>query len=636
LDKNDLSFLNNSKPFKDIWLGYEQKNQQKGGVLPAWYPTDQEIQETNLYQCWKEKELSSYDEFYQWSIQDKNAFWNYVVKKLGIVFDKNENDGHKLEDYENPIWFPDAKLNIAKSCFQAPQDKTAIIFQKEGGEIETISYQQLDEMSNRVANGLLENGLKAGDAVAIDMVMNVEAVAIYLGIVKAGMIVVSIADSFAPDEIQTRLRISQAKAIFTQDVIMRGNKELPLYEKVVKAEAPQAFVLSADSSMKVSLRENDIPFDQFISDKVGLECHSCSPDDISNILFSSGTTGDPKAIGWTHLTPVKSAMDGFFHHDIKPNDVVAWPTNLGWMMGPWLIYAAFINKATMALYYGAPMGEEFGKFIEKAKVSVFGLVPSIVKNWRESAVMEDMDWSSIKCFSSTGECSNPEDYLYLMSLANYRPVIEYCGGTEIGGGYITGSLVQAQIPSAFSTPTLGLSFYLLDEHGNESAEGEVFLVGPSIGLSQKLLNRNHHEVYFDSTPKGSKGEKLRKHGDQICHLGDGYYRGQGRADDTMNLGGIKTSSAEIERTLNAIDSIIETAAIAIAPENGGPSFLVIYAVVSEQYPNAEELKKHMQTLIKNNLNPLFKIQDLILTDSLPRTASNKVMRRVLRNQYKSS
>jgi acetyl-CoA synthetase len=242
--------------------------------------------------------------------------------------------------------------------------------------------------------------------------------------------------------------------------------------------------------------------------------------------------------------------------------------------------------------------------------------------------MQGLDWSAIEAFSSTGECSNPQDMLFLMSLAGYKPIIEYCGGTEIGGGYITGTLVQPCAPSTFTTPALGLDIVILDEDGHSADKGEVFIVPPSIGLSTELLNKNHHQVYFADTPHPS----LRRHGDQMERLPNGYYRAQGRVDDTMNLGGIKVSSAEIEQALNTVEEICETAAIAISPPEGGPSQLVIYAVVTpETQKDKEAIEADLQKAIAQRLNPLFKIRDLVLVDALPRTASNKVMRRVLRD-----
>jgi acetyl-CoA synthetase len=267
---------------------------------------------------------------------------------------------------------------------------------------------------------------------------------------------------------------------------------------------------------------------------------------------------------------------------------------------------------------------------------MLGLVPSIVRAWRAMDVPHGLDWNRIRAFSSTGEPSGRGDYLYLMSLAGYRPVIEYCGGTEIGGGYITGTVVQPASPSTFSTPALGMAFHILDDAGRPSGQGELFLEPPSIGLSNRLINQNHHEVYFKDVPTGPAGETLRRHGDEMQALPGGYYRACGRADDTMNLGGVKVSSAEIEGTVAGSAGVSETAAIAVTPHGGGPSRLVIYAVPEPgASPDRFKLRMQMQRAIATGLNPLFKVDDVVVVDALPRTASNKVMRRMLRNRYEN-
>ena len=355
----------------------------------------------------------------------------------------------------------------------------------------------------------------------------------------------------------------------------------------------------------------------------------------ANILFSSGTTGDPKAIPWNHATAIKVASDAYLHQNIQAGDVLAWPTNLGWMMGPWLIFAALLNQATIALYTDTPNTREFGKFIQDAKVTMLGVVPTLVAAWRQSHCMEELDWQTIKVFSSTGECSNAEDMLYLMSLAGYKPIIEYCGGTEIGGSYITSTLLENNYPAIFTTPAMGLDLVLLDESGHFSDNGEVALIPPSIGLSTELLNADHHKIYFANMPKLANGKILRRHGDQVQRLPHGLYSVLGRADDSMNLGGIEISSAEIERSFAGLDGVIETAAIAIPPPDNGPSRLVIY-VVSQHKLNQEKTKQAMQIRINQHLNPLFKIYDLVFTQELPKTASNKIMRRILRKQYQEN
>ncbi len=606
------------------------------GIAPAWFPSDEQIQSSNIAALMQQLQISSYQELYYWSVQNRDQFWELMVKQINICFRKKYTEIVDISaGVESAQWLVGASFNIVESCFQAPKDKIAIAFQPQGGSLSTWTYGELDALSNRVANGLIEAGFKIGSRIAIAMPMTAESVAIYLGIIKAGCTVVSIADSFAANEIATRIRISNAKAFFTQDYILRAGKNLPLYTKVVAANAPKAIVISIDNYPGLQLRQGDLSWDNFLSSNEYFDPIPCNPSDYTNILFSSGTTGDPKAIPWTQTTPIKCAVDGYLHQDIHAGDVVAWPTNLGWMMGAWLIFASLINQATIALYYGIPTEREFGQFVQDARVNILGLVPSLVNIWKNTNCMQGLDWSAIKAFSSTGECSNPEDMLFLMSLAGYKPIIEYCGGTEIGGAYISGTVVQPCVPATFTTPALGLDLVILDEDGQLAEQGEAFIIPPSIGLSSELLNKDHHQVYFADTPTLPPTLScLRRHGDQIERLPNGYYRAQGRVDDTMNLGGIKVSSTEIERVLNIVEGIRETAAIAISPLEGGPSQLIIYAVVSAMLTQQpEELKGKLQQAIAQNLNPLFKIRGLVITESLPRTASNKVMRRVLREQY---
>ena len=601
----------------------------------VWTPDSNDIADAHITEACQRLGIPDYDAFYRWSVDNPAEFWGDTVAALGIRFRTQPNSVVDLRDgVAHPVWFPGATLNIAESCFLAPDDATAVVLQREGAPIERVTYGELDRLSNRVAVSLSGIGLLAGNAIAIAMPMTLEAVAAYIGIVKAGCVVVSIADSFAPEEIATRLRIANASAVITQDVILRAGKTLPMYQKVVDAGATTIVVVSAGDQLAVPLREGDREWSTFLGDATTFSPVAASPDDTTNLLFSSGTTGDPKAIPWSHTTPIKCAMDGYYHHNIKPGDVVAWPTNLGWMMGPWLIYASLINRGTIALYYGAPNTVEFCRFVQDARVQMLGVVPSLVKAWRAGSMTDGLDWNHINAFSSTGEASNADVMSWLMMQAGNRPVVEYCGGTEIGGGYVTQTLVQPAIPSTFSTPALGMAIHVLDGDGKPTSDGELFITPPSIGLSLSLLGRDHDEVYFEGTPPGPNGEQLRRHGDQVGHLENGYYRALGRSDDTMNLGGIKISSAELERAVNTVDGVVETAAIAVDPPGGGPSRLVVFAVLEGGAPGgSDSLRKAMQKAIATTLNPLFRVHDVVPVEALPRTASNKVMRRVLRDQY---
>ncbi|MCM1981724.1 AMP-binding protein [Lyngbya confervoides] len=605
------------------------------GPPPAWVPTPAEIQATHIADLLQGVPVSSYRDLHQWSVQHRAAFWDQMIQRLGIQFHQPYQAVLQLDQgIESVRWLLGARLNIAESCFQAPADHPAIVFQAEQTPLERITYGELRSLAHRVANGLIEMGIKPGEAIAIDLPMTIAAVAIYLGIVLAGGVVVSIADSFAADEIATRLRIANAQAIFTQDSVHRGGKSLPLYTKVIAANAPTAIVLG-----NARLRFGDLSWTQFLSGNDSFEAIAQDPQAPTNILFSSGTTGEPKAIPWTQTTPIKAAADGYLHQDIHPQDVIAWPTNLGWMMGPWLIYAGFINQATLAIYDGAPTQRGFGSFVQAAGVTLLGVVPSLVKAWRASHCLQGLNWRRIKAFSSTGECSNPEDMLYLMAQAGYRPVIEYCGGTEIGGGYLTGTLVQPAAPATFTTPALGLDLKILDDNGHLAPRGEAFLVPPSIGLSQTLLNRDHHQVYYAQAPRlpmeSSPGpwRELRCHGDRLEQWPNGFYRALGRVDDTMNLSGIKVSAVELEQVINGSAGIQESAAIALAPPDGGPSLLVVYVVLDPgESPSPEALHRHIQARLHQHLNPLFRVHAVRRVAALPRTASNKVMRRWLRQE----
>lgn len=602
---------------------------------PAWVPSEEFISGTNI--AWLTQKVGAvrWEELHAWSVTHREAYWELAIERLGLRFQSLPD---RIADLsrgpEHPEWLPGAKLNIAESCLQGEPDAVAILHQEEGGAMKRMTRGALAELAGRVASGLARLGVGKGDRIALFLPMSAEAVAIYLGAIQAGCAVVGIADSFCPPEIAVRLSIAPVSVVFTQQSVLRGGKELPLYASVVAAATPRAVVLGTTEGLA---RTDDITWWDFLPEKGASTFEQGAPGDAINILFSSGTTGEPKAIPWSHTTPIKCGADAHFHHDIHPGDVLVWPTNIGWMMGPWLIFASLLNRSAMALWQGAPAGSGFGRFVQDSGATMLGVIPTLVKTWRKTDTFGGCDLSRIRAFSSTGECSNADDMRWLMAQAGGRPVIEYCGGTEIGGGYITGVVTRPCIPGTFNAKALGGDFVILNEAGQETkeGEGEVFLLPPSIGLSLSLLNRDHHQSYYAGCPEG-RGEVLRRHGDQMKALPGGYWSAHGRADDTMNLSGIKVSSAEIERTLQSVAGVTETAAIAVAP-GGGPDHLVIYVVGSSfSVEDKPALLSAMQDRIKHGLNPLFKIHDVVPIEALPRTASNKVMRRVLRDLYLSN
>ncbi|XP_020695237.1 probable acyl-activating enzyme 17, peroxisomal [Dendrobium catenatum] len=632
---------------------------------PAWMPELEDAVLTNIGQVLErhgkvflgsryKDPISNFSDFQEFSVSNPEVYWNLVFEEMQISFyEAPAQMVREHTSYPDCQWLPAASINAAANCLQANDkkgpDDVVLIWKDEERDSLPVQSMTLTELQAEVwlvAHAIDELGLVKGSSIAIDMPMTVTAVIIYLAIVLAGYVVVSIADSFAPTEISTRLTLSEAQAIFTQDYIVRAKKELPLYRKVIDAHAPLAIVIATSGSTITSLRSGDMSWHDFLGRVEHCKHKEYSAvkkpiDAFSNILFSSGTTGEPKAIPWTHATPLKAAADAWSHMDIRKGDVVAWPTNLGWMMGPWLVYASLLNGSAMALYNGSPLGLGFAKFVQDAKVTMLGVVPSIVRAWKNTNCTADLDWSTIRCFSSSGEASSVDEYLWLMGRAHYRPVIEYCGGTEIGGGFASGSLLQPQALAAFSTAAMGCSLFILDSNGiplpqNTPAIGELALFPKMFGASTTLLNADHYAVYFEGMPLW-KGTQLRRHGDEFERTTDGYYRAHGRADDTMNLGGIKVSSVEIERICNGVDEeILETAAIGVPPAGGGPEQLfvaVVFKVEKSSEENLDRLKVSFNSALQKRLNPLFKVSVVVAVPALPRTASNKVMRRVLRQQF---
>ncbi|MFV1999142.1 MAG: AMP-binding protein [Acidimicrobiia bacterium] len=592
----------------------------------AWLPNERTTTHANVVGLMEKHGFSTYSELYRWSVSDPDGFWGDVIESLDIAFAKPPTSVRGSLDPTDPEWLPDARMNIVASCLDHDPDSVAVISGGPAG-YESVTLDELSSLVAGFAAGFARVGFQRGDAVAIIMPMNLEAVVAYLGVIAAGGVVVSIADSFAPPEIAKRLTISDAVAVVTQSVALRMGKTLAMYQKCIDADAPMCIVVNGED-----VREGDTSWSDFVVAGAVFDPVMMPAQAYSNILFSSGTTGEPKAIPWTQATPIKAAMDGRFHQDIHGGDVVAWPTNLGWVMGPWLIYASLLNGAAMALYDDAPTTRGFVEFVEDAGVTMLGLVPSIVAAWRASGTLRPGDWTSVRVLSSTGETSIADDSRWLMGAAGDVPLIEYCGGTEIGGGYVTSTVLHASLPGLFSTPALGLDMVLIDDDGHEADVGEVFLVPPSMGLSTELLNRDHFEVYYAGVP--DIGKPLRRHGDRLSRDANGYFRVLGRVDDTMNLGGIKVSSAELEGAISDTGGVVECAAVAVPPPGGGPNHLIVFVVADkESGRTAGDLLADMQTRIRSRINPLFKVHDVVLIDALPRTASHKVMRRTLRSGY---
>ena len=611
--------------------------------IPIVWTADQYPIASNLSNWMQELNLT-YPEFYNWSIENKPVFWEHIIQSIPLKMQTPYSDVLTTAvDPDETVWLKDARFNIIESCFQANPNQVAIYYQSEDlNAITSITYSALHTKVIAYATGMKEMGIALHDRIILYIPFSIEAIASYLALIYIGAEPVLVADSFSSAELKKRIDIINAKAVITTDYYWYANKKINVLTKVLEANPEKIILHTSDSTSAHSIRKNEA--DVLLSDLLKcttpvVNCYYHSSDDTISILFSSGTTKEPKALPWKATTPIKCAADGKLLQDIHEGDVVTWTSGMGWMMAPWLIFASLLNKASIAIYSGAYSKKEFINFTIQTKVTILGTIPSVVKSWRTQNFGRMPDWN-IRVFSSTGEPSDMDDYLYLLYMNNFKaPIIEYCGGTEIGGGYISSAVVLPNGLSYFNTAVPGSQFIVVNENKqvvSNTGSGEVFLIPPAIGLSQQLLNKNHHEEYYSELPKIKGYPLLRKHGDGIyVQQLDGitFYKSIGRTDDSMNLGGIKISSIEIETVINKHAFVFESAAIAVQDKNGGPEKLILIIHPNKAIDDVHALQNELQKMIQKELNPLFKIFSIFFKENFPRTASNKLMRKELRKEY---
>ncbi len=348
-------------------------------------------------------------------------FWPQFLNTINFTFDTPPRTMLQLgPTADECIWFPGARLNIAACCLRShtPSSPAIISASEHSPEhLSILTYADLHTRATRFA-AALATLVPPGTRVAIIMPMNPDAVVAFLGVLLARCVMVGIAESFAAPEIATRLRLVDTRLVVVQDVMVRNNKvcswvvcacnapstttttialcvphtqHIPLYQRIIQADAPPAIVIATQLNT-TTVRPNDILLHDLLQNTATapIPPHTTDAHDLTMIMFSSGTTGQPKAIPWNHITPLKAALDAWAHQDVQPGDVVAWPTSLGWVMGPWLVYATLLNGASMALFDGAPLDRAFGRFLVAARVTMLGLVPSIAKSWRASGCMQGL------------------------------------------------------------------------------------------------------------------------------------------------------------------------------------------------------------------------------------------------------
>ena len=542
---------------------------------------------------------------------------------------------------------PSAGLNITTMCLDRWQtdemkDQPAAICESEDGDVRTATYAELLGLVERCSAGLRAEGFGKGDAIAIHLPMTIETVAILLSINRIGAIAMPVFSGYGVDAIASRLNAVRAKAIFTCDGFPRRGK---FYDAFTTAEEAVSHSPTIENIFVLKFRKaaisyqltavSYIEFETLISSDENRVPEPTFAEDPLIILYTSGTTGKPKGIAHTHASfPIKAAQDMAFGTDVGKGTRICWYTDLGWMMGPWLIYGALINGATICIYDGAPdypTADRMWDFCANHEVEVLGISPTLIRSL--SAQSEGVRVPSLRILASTGEPWNPDPWWWLFNEigGGELPIVNYSGGTEIAGGILMGNPILPIKPCSFPAPCPGMDVDIFDENGKpveRGQVGELVIKQPWIGMARGFWEEK--ERYLDAYWRRFDG--IWVHGDWAMEDDDGCWYILGRSDDTLKVAGKRVGPAEVESILVSHPNVVEAAVIGVPDEVKGTAMVAI-CVVSEPGAIATGLEVELKALVAHEMGKPLAPSAIHFVSALPKTRNAKVMRRVIRAAY---
>ena len=582
---------------------------------------------------------------------DPDAFWNHVIDHMGIRFYRPYE---RVRDWSKGIewteWCVGGSTNAILNCLDRHRSpghdaKEAVVWEGENGDCRRWTYAELNAQTSRLAQGLRALGCGPGDVIGVYLPMVPEAVAALLAIVKIGAIVLPLYSGFAPQAISDRLKDGGAVAVLTADATVRRGKRYEL-KSLVDAAAPHVPTLK-----HVVVLQNtgaDIKWDPKRDHWWHALCAGrmdLSPTEIVSaeapmmLIYTSGTTGKPKGAVYSHCGfIVKLALDLGLCADYKTSDRMMWMSDLGWLAGPILVYATTLLGATMVLAEGAhdfPEPGRFWKLIQSHSVSFLGIAPTIIRGFMQTggAGVQDFDLSSLRVTLSSGEAWNRDAWMWMFEKVCRKqvPIINYSGGTEVGGGILTGTVLHPMKPCAFSGPVPGMGADVADEGGRSvgsKGSGELVLRQSSIGLTRGLWRdpQRYLESYWSRVPG------VWWHGDRAEIDADGYWYLLGRSDDTLKIAGKRTGPSEIESLVADTGKVAEVVAIGVPDTVKGQS-MVLVAVLMPDVAPSPEIKKLLSDAVVVGLGAAFRPSAVLFVSDVPKTRNMKILRRVVRAVY---
>ena len=615
-----------------------------------WSPDRSRQDHANLGEFMGRYGVADFDELMDRSTRDVAGFTEAVLEFLGIRFSTPYDRAVDLSRGPAlPRWCPGGRMNITVSCLdrwlESPgtAGRTAVVAESEAGEVTTLTYTQLAAEVGRCANALRGLGIGPGDRVGLLMPMTAEIVVSLLAVIRIGGVVLPLFTGFGAGAVASRLSDAGAAALITADGFSRRGETVPLKSvaDAALAQAPEvrAVLVLRHAGCPAQMRAGrDHWWHQIVPDQdPGCPPRDADAEERVMILYTSGTTGRPKGVVHTHCGfPVKAAQDMSLGLDVHPGDLVYWITDMGWMMGPWLVFGTTILGAACFLYEGAPDYPDPGRvwsMAERHGLTQIGLSPTLVRALKSTGPEHhwNRNLSRLRSFGSTGEPWNPEPWRWLLEeVGGGRiPIVNYSGGTEVSGGILMDNPLRPAKPAAFSAPCPGMDVAVLDEGGRpvRNEVGELAVRTPWIGMARGFWrdegNRRYLETYWSRFPG------VWVHGDWALVDDDGHWWILGRSDDTINVGGKRAGPSEFESVLVAHPAVVEAGAVGVPDELKGES-IVCFCVLEEGCSAGEDLEVELSERIVQELGKPLRPGRIVFVPDLPKTRNAKLMRRVLR------
>jgi acetyl-CoA synthetase len=606
--------------------------------------------------------MAAYEALCKEAEEDYEGYWGRLAKEL---ISWQTPFTQVLDESDAPFfkWFADGKLNASYNCLdrnveRGLGDKTAIIFEADGGEVTKVTYSELLAKVSKIANGLKSIGVKKGDRVVIYIAMSVDGVAAMQACARIGATHSVVFGGFSAQSLRDRINDTGAVAVITADCQVRGGKKLALKGIVDEAiamggcESVQKVLVVNRGGTAIKMVEGR---DMWMDDLVADQSTTCEPEWVEAehplfLLYTSGSTGKPKGV--QHSTGgylLHAALTTKWTFDLKDNDVFWCTADIGWVTGhSYITYGPLALGGTEIVFEGVPTYPDAGRFwkmIQDHKVTVFYTAPTAIRSLIKAAEANDAvhpksyDLSSLRILGSVGEPINPAAWeWYHQHVGGGRcPIVDTFWQTETGGHMIT-PLPGATplVPGSCTLPFPGIQFAVVDEVGNDMPWGKGGILvckkpWPSMIRTIWGDPERFKKSYY---PEDFKGKYYLAGDGAIRDEKTGYFTITGRIDDVLNVSGHRMGTMEIESALVSCTEMVAEAAVVGRPDDTTGEAVVAFVVLKRPRPVGDEAKaiaKLLRDHVGKEIGPIAKPKDIRFGDNLPKTRSGKIMRRLLRS-----